>query len=422
MVATASYAYHDIFPGYAHYEWFVMFFSAGIAGLGLMAFAIRYLNIRVLAPVGYRIARIFMIVFSIPLLYLLGLFVAGGIMEQVLGDDLISSVAEIMVGASFLLISAGLMLIIGLGIRAMRKGYRPARPFMVGIFFMVVFVGLTPLLVILAPEAFILYISFQGAVLRAQLGVVLQLVFFALGVGQKIKLLQVESAQALEARLAAERDANEKLRQADRMKDEFLANTSHELRTPLNGIIGITESVIEGIAGPVTPEMCENLGIVMHSARRLSGLVNDILDFSKLKHAELDLQTRPIDLAPLVRLVLRVNEALVGDRKLTLHADMPAALPLVQADENRLQQILYNLIGNAVKFTPAGEVRVSAGVKGEMIEVLVRDTGIGIAPEQQERIFQSFEQADDSISREYGGTGLGLAISRRLVELHGGRI
>ncbi|MCP4238513.1 MAG: hypothetical protein GY770_33900, partial [Aestuariibacter sp.] len=191
---------------------------------------------------------------------------------------------------------------------------------------------------------------------------------------------------------------------------------------PLNGITGLAESLIDGVAGEVPAAVKSNLSMIVQSGRRLGHLVGDILDFSRLRHKSLELDPRPLDLRSVVEVVLTLSRSLVGSKELELSADLPADLPAVAADENRLQQILHNLIGNAVKFTESGSVEVSAVTGDEQIVVSVSDTGIGIPAEEQERIFDAFEQADASIEREYGGTGLGLAVTRQLVELHGGEL
>lgn len=215
---------------------------------------------------------------------------------------------------------------------------------------------------------------------------------------------------------------NEALSQLDKMKDEFLANTSHELRTPLNGIIGIAESMLDGATGQLTPEQMHNLAMVVFSARRLTNLVNDTLDFSKLKHRELNLELKAVDLHSVAEVVLTLSEPLVGQRKLKLVNLLNSDLPAVKADESRVQQIFHNLIGNAIKFTESGTVTVSAVVEDDMLAVTVSDTGIGIPPDKLDIIFESFEQVDASATRDYGGTGLGLSITKQLVELHGGTI
>jgi signal transduction histidine kinase/serine phosphatase RsbU (regulator of sigma subunit)/ligand-binding sensor domain-containing protein len=218
------------------------------------------------------------------------------------------------------------------------------------------------------------------------------------------------------------RQEAERLKQIDRMKDEFLANTSHELRTPLNGIIGITESVLDGATGEVSETMRDNLAMVSSSGRRLAHLVDDILDFSKLRNHEIVLRERPVALRELVEVTVTLSRGLIGSRRLELHNDVAADLPHASADEDRLQQILHNLIGNAIKFTHEGEVHVSARTEGDRILVAVSDSGVGIPADKLEKIFESFEQADASSAREFGGTGLGLTVSRQLVELHGGTI
>lgn len=214
----------------------------------------------------------------------------------------------------------------------------------------------------------------------------------------------------------------ESLRETDRLKDEFLANTSHELRTPLNGIIGLADSMLDGATGSLTDSQRKNLDLIVSSGRRLTSLVNDILDFSRLRHKDLQLQLGPVDVYSVANVVLNLSAPLVAGKPVELVNRISSDSPLALADENRLQQILYNLVGNAVKFTQAGTVTVQAKQEGTLLSVSVTDTGIGIAKEKQARIFEAFEQADGSVARLFGGTGLGLSVTRRLVELHGGAI
>jgi signal transduction histidine kinase/class 3 adenylate cyclase/CheY-like chemotaxis protein/Tfp pilus assembly protein PilF len=244
-----------------------------------------------------------------------------------------------------------------------------------------------------------------------------------------------------EAELARERRLNERLQQIDKLKDQFLANTSHELRTPLQGIIGLSEGLL---TRSDKPEDQEDLSMVISSGRRLNSLVNDILDFSRLKNSRTELHLKPVDLHSLVDVVLHSNAPLTKGKDLALINEIPEGLPAAHGDENRLQQVLYNLIGNAIKFTESGHVKVGASLlansqtsnkvgqpeqltaaplpTANWILVTVADTGIGIPENKQEAIFQAFEQADGSTSREFAGTGLGLSISKRLVELHGGKM
>ena len=227
------------------------------------------------------------------------------------------------------------------------------------------------------------------------------------------------------------KQANLDLKHLDRLKDEFLANTSHELRTPLNGIIGLAESLIDGAAGAVTVLQQKNLGMIVYCGYRLVHLVNDLLDFSKLKHKTIELQLKPIGMREIAEITLSICQPLIETKNLQLINGIPGDVPLVLADENRVQQILQNLIANGIKFTSEGVIEVSAQLcesvgntpdNLDYLAITVSDTGIGIASDKLERIFESFEQADGSTAREYGGTGLGLSITKQLVELHGGEI
>jgi len=215
---------------------------------------------------------------------------------------------------------------------------------------------------------------------------------------------------------------NIRLTRVDRLKDEFLANTSHELRTPLNGIIGLAESLIDGVAGPLPKDANKNLAMVVASGKRLSNLVNDILDFSKLKSHNLRLNTQALDLYSMVDVVLSLSVNLVGDKNLKLINGITKGFVAVDADENRIQQILHNLVGNAIKFTEHGSVTITATEQNNWVKISITDTGIGISEGDFEHIFKSFEQLEGDENRHYGGTGLGLAVSKQLVELHGGII
>ena len=219
-----------------------------------------------------------------------------------------------------------------------------------------------------------------------------------------------------------EKQRAQKLEQIDQLKDQFLANTSHELRTPLNGIIGLAESLRNGIAGELPMKVSQNLELIISSSRRLFNLVNDILDFSKLENQDITLVRTALDLSAATDIVLLLSQPLTGDKDIQLLNEIPADTPRVFADENRVQQILINLVGNAVKFTETGTVRVRAETIDGMVRISITDTGIGIPPDMHQAIFKSFEQADGSNSRKHGGTGLGLAITKQLVELHQGDI
>ena len=224
-------------------------------------------------------------------------------------------------------------------------------------------------------------------------------------------------------RLSRELEENNlTLSRMDRIKDEFLANTSHELRTPLSGIIGLSESLLNGVAGSLPPKAVEDLSMVVASARRLALLVNDILDFSLLENRDLDLQKKAVDLRSLADIALALSKPLARNKGLETVNAIPHGTPCVEGDEDRLLQIFFNLIGNAIKFTDRGEVRISAENRGEFVEIAFSDTGSGIPADRIDTIFLPFEQVDSSASRAGNGVGLGLAISRHLAKLHGGTL
>jgi two-component system, sensor histidine kinase LadS len=249
-----------------------------------------------------------------------------------------------------------------------------------------------------------------------------QAVILAMGLADRIKTIQRERTAAQEEALENRRIAIDNLKKADQLKDEFLAGTSHELKTPLHGIIGLSESLIGGSSGPLPSGVQRDLGLIVGSARRLSFLVGDLLDFSRLKHDDLNLVQRPVNLHSMVEIVLSLQAAVGARTRLSFRNRVPTDFPSVWADENRLQQILTNLIGNAVKYTVEGSVTVCARVETGMAVISVKDTGSGIDPDHLEEIFEPFRQLGLPPSGERGGIGLGLAITRRLIEHHGGRI
>ena len=223
--------------------------------------------------------------------------------------------------------------------------------------------------------------------------------------------------------------ARDRAEAANRAKSKFLANMSHELRTPLNHIIGFTELVVDRNFGELNPKQEEFLNDVLQSGHHLLALINDILDLSKVEAGKMDLILSRVFLRPLVdnSLIMLKEKAL--KHRLKLKTEIPEQPESFQADERKLKQILYNLLSNAVRFTPEGgtiQVRVSpenvaaGGDKGLRFSVI--DSGIGLEPEDLDRIFQPFEQVDNSTSRKFQGTGLGLALTRKMVELHGGKI
>ncbi|MBM3151030.1 MAG: GAF domain-containing protein [Chloroflexi bacterium] len=221
--------------------------------------------------------------------------------------------------------------------------------------------------------------------------------------------------------------AVQEMRELDRIKSQFLANMSHELRTPLNSIIGFSRVILKGIDGPVSDLQQQDLNAIYNSGQHLLRLINDILDLSKIEAGKMELAFDEVNVGDTINSVVPTITGLIKDKPIKLKKNIPTDLPIIRADPMRLRQVLINLLSNAAKFTDEGTINVEAGVKpsadGQMeIVVSVSDTGPGIAPEDQAKLFQPFSQVDASPTRKTGGTGLGLSISRHLVDMHGGRI
>ncbi len=226
------------------------------------------------------------------------------------------------------------------------------------------------------------------------------------------------------ARLYAEQAAAmTQLRELDRLKTSFLANMSHELRTPLNSILGFSDVILEGLDGPVTEQMDNDLRLIGKNGQHLLHLINDVLDMSKIDAGRMNLQPEKFKLNGLFEEAINITSSLAGVKSLSLVIKEDSDRMIeVFADRTRLQQVMINLINNAIKFTERGEVSLKARQKEDHVLIEIHDTGIGIPPEQIQTIFQEFTQVDTSTTRKTGGTGLGLPISRRLIELHGGRL
>ncbi len=212
------------------------------------------------------------------------------------------------------------------------------------------------------------------------------------------------------------------LAEASQHKSQFLASMSHELRTPLNAILGYTELIADGIYGAPPEKMQAVLKRVESNGRHLLGLINAVLDLSKIEAGQLTLDLADYSLQNVAQTVYNAVEPLAADKKLAFKADIQPDLPAGRGDERRLTQVLLNLVGNAIKFTDAGEVVIHAGANSGDFHLAVRDTGPGISAADQAKLFQEFQQADNPMTRKKEGTGLGLAISKRIVEMHGGRI
>jgi signal transduction histidine kinase len=226
-------------------------------------------------------------------------------------------------------------------------------------------------------------------------------------------------------------EQNEKLRrqalqleQASAAKSQFLANMSHEFRTPLNAILGYTSMLLQGVSGEMTSQQKRNLQRIDSNGRHLLQVINEILDITRIEAGRMPLNMSDIVLTDLIQEVVAELDPIVARTKLAVNAALAPELPELHSDRQKVKQIVLNLLSNALKFTHEGSVQISAGYEmaTSMVTISVKDTGIGIAPEHLEKIFEDFQQVDSSPTRAYGGTGLGLSICRRLAAMMGGRV
>lgn len=241
-----------------------------------------------------------------------------------------------------------------------------------------------------------------------------------------LKAQILEPLQDLEEELALAnlrlKESNRQIKEADRIRSEFLGKISHELRTPLNSIIGFSKVILNGIDGPLTDLQRIDMTAIYTSGQHLLSLVNDILDFSKIEAGKMELHREKLDFKEIVAGVMAMAIALVEGKEIELIEEIESNLPPVYADRVRVRQVVLNLVSNAAKFTDKGFIALRALARDRELLISVSDTGIGIAEKDIPLIFEEFRQVDSSIGRRAEGTGLGLPISKRLIEMHGGRL
>ncbi|HZN94846.1 MAG TPA: ATP-binding protein [Myxococcales bacterium] len=243
------------------------------------------------------------------------------------------------------------------------------------------------------------------------------------GAGELEARVQHATAELAEQNELLRRQAIQ-LEQASTAKSQFLANMSHELRTPLNAILGYCNMLVQGVNGKMNQAQRRSLVRIDSNGRHLLEVINEILDITRIEAGRMPLHVSEVRIQELLDEVLAELEPIITRSKLPVLADMTEALPTLYTDRQKVKQIVLNLLSNALKFTPAGSIRITTRFDARSKEFLisVQDTGIGIAPENQERVFEDFQQVDSSLTRPYGGTGLGLSICRRLATMLGGRI
>lgn len=289
-----------------------------------------------------------------------------------------------------------------------RKGFRPAFYFLMAWQFFVLGVIISIFTDLgIVPYSFFTKYAWQ-------IFTSVELVLFSMALANKISIMRKEKE-------AARQEAVETLRRADELKNEFLGVTSHELRAPLNGMIGVAESLREGAAGKQSDQTNENLDLIIKSGKRLSLLVGDILDFSKIEQNEFQLHITNVDLAETIDIVVQMVSMSNNNDQVTIE-NRTKDLPLVLADEDRMQQIIYNLLFNALNYTVKGSIVIETAVLERQVQISVTDTGIGISEKEMEMIFHPFQRGTNAVNAYKQGMGIGLPLTKKLIELQGGEL
>ncbi len=241
-------------------------------------------------------------------------------------------------------------------------------------------------------------------------------------VEQELAAYRDHLEEIVKLRTAELESAKERAESADKMKSAFLATMSHELRTPLNAIIGFTSIILQGMSGPINDEQSEQLGMVQRSSHHLLNLINDVLDISKIEAGQLEVYPEAFNVRESIEKVIQTVAPLADNKKLSLVSDISPELGEIISDARRVEQILINLLNNAIKFTETGEVHITCFIDNNSLLLRIKDTGIGMQTEEMDKLFKPFQQIDSTIARHYEGTGLGLSICNKLLILLEGDI
>lgn len=393
-----GYAYQYLWPGSPGWANISILFFIGLASaLGLL-FVRDYLNTKEFDRLGDLLLRGAVIVSAV---YAVATMVSP----------------YIWVGrASVPVILLTLIVITITTVRAFKRGHREASFF--GISWAVLCLGVFTELI----QRLGVNIPPEMSYYSIQIATVVAILTLAVGLSDRIKQV-IEQFQTVHGdMLQANQQKINALKRADEIKEEFIANVSHELRTPLTGIIGLSEILLTKRKDILGDNDKETLTMIKVSGQRLANLVNDVIDYSAIRSGRLELNKKTLDLKQLCNLVYKMTKPLAGNKPIQLLERYPAGTVLVNGDEDRLQQVLFNLVSNAVKFTYKGTITIGIDVIDIDARVSVTDTGIGISDDEQKKIFNRVYQVDAAESRQEGGTGLGLAISQKLIELHGTEI
>lgn len=394
-MASLNFAY--IWPQLPNWNHIAVLFFIGISSIFLLLFTESFLDVRRHLP-NLKKAVQLLIVVNIILLAAL-----------IFSYELVNTLLPVSLLASALLSFA-------IAVISSKKEIKYARYFLVASFLLIFGIGLS----------FLVEMGYAPLTLRTRYGsfiiMALGICYMAFALLDKQNVKKEEKIELERKAIERQRLAVESLKHAINRKDKLLAITSHSLRTPLYGMIGIAEALQETENGRIPQGLNQQLGNIISSGKKLAHMVNDLLDYSKLKQNVLSVHLDKTDLADITNAVLSICEPLAKEKNLELYHDLPPELPLVIADDDRVQQILYNLIENSLKYTETGEIVILAKKMNDEVKISVRDTGKGIQEDKVLHLFEPFNQSGEHKMEGINGGAIGLSVSKRLVELQGGML